>query len=905
MIDEYKKPQERKAFIIAIIFLIAILANLILSLSLGFRSGDWQQFARAGVVVAFGLITIIATIRIRRGRAEAGIWLIIGGFLSTLLGTAALLADFGLILALIEVLIASIVAIQTLPREKVKWAIGIATAAALATYGMDFLRLDYRTPASPAFTTALPVIAWIVIAALVILILRQALRSNIQVKLLIVIFVTLIVAVMLQTSITMRTSREMNEAAEYQRLASLYEDYNDSIDSLTKSSAELSVSHADREYIKQLFLAKDREGLIGLLTPIFETLKNEYDIQQLNIVNPDGTIYVRIHNPSKYGDDVRYRLTIAAALESQETVAGVEIGPGRIGIRGVSPLWEQGEFIGMLEVGLNYDQEFVDNLKARHGADYNLWITYAVAESPGLNPPEDAPTAPTDQVFYYAGTNPQILPISQSVYDQVLATGEPVTQFVSVEDQDWAVVIAPLLGYGDHVIGIVEILTSRTEALAIINQSRLAVLVPASLLTLAGLAAIWFIINLVVLRPMGQMAVVAEKQIAGDLSARVEMLPSDEFGDLGRTFNRLSKQLDTTLKTQEDIITERTKNLEEHSKYLEGSAEVSRAVASITDAEELIKQVVELIKERFDLYYVGLFITDARNEWAVLQAGTGEAGRKMLARGHRLKIGEGMIGWSIANAEARIALDVGEDAVRFENPDLPETHSECALPLRSRGRVLGALTGQSDTEAAFNQDIITTLQTMTDQVAIAIDNARLLAKSEAALEAERRAYGELSQEAWNKLSRGQTIPRYISNAPGIAYPIKEQQQTQTLQAIQNGQIIQKDDLTAIVPIESHGQILGGLRLRKPEDSGAWTQTQVELVETLSEQLSVALESARLYQDTQRRAAREQLTGEIATHLRETLDIETVLATAAQELRDALGIATAEVWIEAEQPSENN
>jgi GAF domain-containing protein len=159
---------------------------------------------------------------------------------------------------------------------------------------------------------------------------------------------------------------------------------------------------------------------------------------------------------------------------------------------------------------------------------------------------------------------------------------------------------------------------------------------------------------------------------------------------------------------------------------LQAAAKVSGAASSILDETELINASVNLIRDQFDFYYVGLFLTDPAQEWAVLRAGTGEAGRQQIEAGHRLKIGgEGMIGWATANRQARIALDVGEEPVHFQNPYLPNTHSELALPLISRGQVIGALTIQSVERGAFSQDDITVLQTMADQLANAIANARL------------------------------------------------------------------------------------------------------------------------------------------------------------------------------------
>jgi signal transduction histidine kinase len=177
--------------------------------------------------------------------------------------------------------------------------------------------------------------------------------------------------------------------------------------------------------------------------------------------------------------------------------------------------------------------------------------------------------------------------------------------------------------------------------------------------------------------------------------------------------------------------------LQHRSTQLQTAAEVSKSASMILDPEELIGQTVRLIQERFSFYYVGLFLLDEAGEYAVLQAGTGEAARQMLAAGHKLRVGgPSMIGWCTAHGRARIALDVGEEAIRFDNPFLPHTHSEMALPLISRGRCIGALTVQSTETAAFSQEDVAILQTMADQVAISIQNAWLL-------EAERRRGEEL------------------------------------------------------------------------------------------------------------------------------------------------------------------
>jgi PAS domain S-box-containing protein len=175
--------------------------------------------------------------------------------------------------------------------------------------------------------------------------------------------------------------------------------------------------------------------------------------------------------------------------------------------------------------------------------------------------------------------------------------------------------------------------------------------------------------------------------------------------------------------------------MENRTMQLQTAAEVSRAASSILDLNMLLPQVVELISVHFDYYYVGIFLVEETGQWAVLRAATGDTGREMLEIGHRLEINNSsMVGWAIANKQARIALDVGVDAVRFKNPFLPLTRSELALPLISRGDVIGAMTIQSAKPAAFKEEDITALQTMADQVANAIENARLFTERSVLLE---------------------------------------------------------------------------------------------------------------------------------------------------------------------------
>ncbi|MFC1974900.1 GAF domain-containing protein [Chloroflexota bacterium] len=163
---------------------------------------------------------------------------------------------------------------------------------------------------------------------------------------------------------------------------------------------------------------------------------------------------------------------------------------------------------------------------------------------------------------------------------------------------------------------------------------------------------------------------------------------------------------------------------------LQAGAIVSRNITSILDLDELLSSTVNIICEEYGFYYAGIFLVETLEdgkEWAMLKAGRGEAGRKMIQRNHKLEVsGNSMIGAATGLNEARISLDVDEEKVWYPNPLLPKTRSEMALPLIIKNKAIGALTVQSEEETAFSEEDISSLQMMADQLAVAINNARLL-----------------------------------------------------------------------------------------------------------------------------------------------------------------------------------
>jgi GAF domain-containing protein len=327
-------------------------------------------------------------------------------------------------------------------------------------------------------------------------------------------------------------------------------------------------------------------------------------------------------------------------------------------------------------------------------------------------------------------------------------------------------------------------------------------------------------------------------------------------------------------------------------------AEVARATTSILDPSVLLPQVVELVRDRFGLYYVGLFLVDEDRSFAMLEAGTGRAGREMLAKRHRLEVGgESMIGQCVATGEPGVQLDVGSASVRFDNPLLPETRSELALPLRARERVIGALTVQSAQANAFDETILVVLQALADQIGVAIDNARLFAEGRAALGEMESIQQRYTARAWREYvasgmgSAAVTLGSGDVDDEAIEVEVRtalDKGATAVIPArtLETGAEERYGHATLVVPIKLRGRAIGVLGFH--DQAGRdWSEPDILLAEAVAERLAMSAENLRLLDATQRKAAYEQLIGRIGRRVREAPDLGGIMTVAAEALGEEL------------------
>jgi GAF domain-containing protein/HAMP domain-containing protein len=418
---------------------------------------------------------------------------------------------------------------------------------------------------------------------------------------------------------------------------------------------------------------------------------------------------------------------------------------------------------------------------------------------------------------------------------------------------------------------------------------------------LVSLSTIYFVVEQVT-RPVQELGRAANRLGDGELSVRAFVHGRDEIGVTAGAFNLMADRLQELLAGLENQVSARTHELERYSAHLEAATEVGRMVSSILEADELIQQVVELVRERFGLYYVGLFLKDETNEWAVLQAGTGQAGQALLAREYRLHIGGGsLVGWSIEHGQARVAKLDESLAMYLTVSELPDTRSEAAVPLHSRGQVRGALSIHHTEPDAFGPNTVAALQMVADQVAIALDNATLFTESLMALDVAQRSYGELSRRAWLNLLRA---------GPELGFRSDEHSVTKIADAprftaapadpTQGGDGAETKHALSI-PIKVGDDVIGTLDTYKPGEAGRWMREEIDMMQEIVAQLALALDSARLHQSTRTRVYREQLTAQITARMRETLDVETVLRTAVDEIYEALDLSDLAIYLSPERP----
>lgn len=353
----------------------------------------------------------------------------------------------------------------------------------------------------------------------------------------------------------------------------------------------------------------------------------------------------------------------------------------------------------------------------------------------------------------------------------------------------------------------------------------------------------------------------------------------DEFTKTQQTVRKTLDALREERSTLEERIQERTIGLTRKTEQLRATSYIARKTAEVQDLATLLDTVAHLVTDQFGFYHTGVFLINESGNQVVLQAASSEGGKRMVERGHELTIGmQGIVGYVAAHKKPRIALDVGADAVFFNNPDLPLTRSEVALPLLIRNKILGVLDIQSDRPQAFRMDDIDVLQTLSDQIAIAIENARLLDETQAAITQLEALTSIRTHEAWiQKLQEQERVFTY------------------TPLGLRAEKLPQNSNNNMRAPIVLRGQTIGNISIARKGD-GRWSRLDERLLEEVASQVGLAVDNIRLLEEATQRARQEQTVGKLAAHFSQSLDLDTLLQTAARELGQLPDVSEVSVFL---------
>lgn len=382
-------------------------------------------------------------------------------------------------------------------------------------------------------------------------------------------------------------------------------------------------------------------------------------------------------------------------------------------------------------------------------------------------------------------------------------------------------------------------------------------------------------------KPIVDLRNMTNKISQGEFDVRITNIPKTrELAELSLDLNRMTENLAELINDLEQRVAERTSGLTQKTDQLRAASYIARQTADIQDLTSILTIVVDLITNQFGHYHAGIFLMNESGTEAILQAASSEGGKRMVERGYTVQLGSpGVLSYVVSQKRARIASDIGAEAVFFNNPDLPMTRSQVSLPLLIRNRLLGILDIQSDQPQVFRAEDIDVFQTLADQVAVAIENARLLGESQAALMQLESVASMRTRDAWNQKLPGQ----------GLAFTftplgIRVQDNSSSV-----------DEIGVRTAITLKGQTIGSISLSR-KDNASWSKFDEDLINEVAYQVGLAVDNLRLLEDAQQRARQEQTIGELATRFSQALDIDSLLQTAARELGQMPDVSEVSVFI---------
>ncbi|HEX9840358.1 MAG TPA: GAF domain-containing protein [Anaerolineales bacterium] len=673
--------------------------------------------------------------------------------------------------------------------------------------------------------------------------------------------------------------------AEEGDLASFYDSFSAEVENQKQLALALASEVAGNPAIQEAFAKKDRQRLLELTLPGYELLNGSNGniiLYQYHLT--DGSIFFNANDPAtSEAPEVTLSPAVLLANNEQKPVAGLESENGNLGIRGVVPVYYQGKHIGSVEFGIGFNETLLIDLKEKYGGEWHILLSKDIVPESSSDE-----VSPNTELMLFATTQDLSLFNDPDSYVKALS-GESTITHPSVNRRDYAILSAPVYDYSDRIIGVLDIVYDHTH-ISSAQNTRLLFAGLASLGALIlGILALVFLTRRT-LQPIQTLTRAAADIAEGNMSFYVNIeAEEDEIGILVSAFNRMTTQLRSSIVDLEQRVADRTRDLENQTLHLRAAAEIVRDAASARDLGELLERSAHLVLDRFNFDHVGIFILDKNREYAVLAASPTEAGQKMIATNYRLRVGEaGTVERVAATGEPRLTLNTGIDEGHLDNPLLPNTRSEMALPLKVESSVIGVLDIQSNQPQAFNQDDIAILQVMSDQLATAFERTRLLQELERNLHELERAHGQYTREGWQRFGRSGRLSNKGYRFNNIRIEPVTELPALGNEALATGKVVRSNGGEATnviaIPIKLRGQTIGVVNAKLKEGFGKNT---LATIESAIERLAAALESARLYEEASLRADREQSISQVTSAISSSTEYEDILRTVVMEISTML------------------
>lgn len=707
-------------------------------------------------------------------------------------------------------------------------------------------------------------------------------------KLIISSLLILVVIIFGVVSLDIFTTLSNANQREEESLKNLENTFSARIEALEAFAIGLALEVANNPEVQAAFAAGDRARLIELTLPSYQVINAQFDVPQHQFHLPPATSFLRLHQLDQFGDDLSsFRFTVLAANELKQPLAGIEIGRGGLGVRGVAPVSYQGEHIGTVEFGLNVDERLLKDLQDQFGNDWQIFLRREPAEiATFIGATEDA-AGPVSDLVFQASTFDSPLFGQSEAYDKALQ-GEAAFSESTRNDRTYTLYSTPLLDYSSNVIGVLDIVVDRTPVVQGINNrifSATGVLLLALVLIGSGLA----FVATRTLHPIAELEKSAAAIAQGDLNQVVKVNSKDELGALATTFNNMTAQLRSLVGSLEQQVTARTQ-------ALTATAEVSRYLSTILDPHELVLQVVEQVKEAFNYYHAHIYLLAEDGKTLKMVGGTGEVGQTLLERGHTVSIERGLVGQAARTRQTVLVPDTGADANWLPNPLLPDTQSEIAVPIIYGDVVLGVLDVQQNIVNGLNEEDKKLLESIARQAAIALQNASVLERSRQNAEALRE-----SQQLFETILETAPIPFLISRISD-ARVLYANRQYGELFHLPMDQLIgyptpdfyddPSDRANILKKVQADGFIKDHEFLAKRTDgTRLWVSISIQPIMYEKNPALLAaiydLTERKASEETlKRRAERDRVLNRISTKIRGAASMEQILQVAVQEVRHA-------------------